>query len=103
MLQMLNYKLNVLKDFNTYRPGATFCMDYSFYSNYPTIGFNRNISYITKVFVDKIQQMEKQGFDLSQFLVFAFSAGSKIVIDGGAALGGRIGQIYCKKINFKNK
>lgn len=81
-------------DLNTYRPGATFCMDYSFYANDPVFSFFRNVNNITQVLVNKYQQMEAQGFDLSQFMVFAFSAGTSVAIKAGAALGGRIGQMF---------
>lgn len=83
------------QDFNTYRPGATFCMDYSYYASTPQLmTFFRNFSSITQVLTNKIRHMETQGFDLSQFVVFGFSSGAKVAIDGGAALGGRIGKIY---------
>lgn len=93
---LLLHSLDCL-DFNTYRPGATFCMDYSKYAFtfLPFLLFWR-LPEITQVFTTKVQQMEAQGFDLSQFVVFGFSSGAKVAIDGGAASGGQIGKLYCK-------
>lgn len=54
-----------------------------------------NLPAIGQVFANKLHQMELQGFDLSRFVVFGFSSGAKVAIDGGAALKGRIGKIYC--------
>lgn len=72
-------------------------MDYSFYGNLPIFSFYRIIDNVALVFAGKVLQMEAQGFDLAQFVVFSFSAGAKIAIEGGALLGGRIGKIYSKR------
>lgn len=72
-------------------------MDYSKYSS-PLLPFKLfwQLADITQVFTDKLQHMEEQGFDLSQFVVFGFSSGAKVAIDGCAASGGRIGKLYCE-------
>lgn len=38
--------------------------------------------------------MEVDGIDLAKFAVFSFSIGAKVAIDGGVALGGRLGRVY---------
>lgn len=70
-------------------------MDYSYYAEDSLpIDLFHSVNSFSKVFINKMRQMEQQGFDLAKFVVFGFSTGAQIAIHGGSAMGGRFGKVY---------
>lgn len=85
----------LIKNLQTYRSGCIIFMDYSNHSkvdDYFVLVGKYNL--IAKVLMDKVYQLDSQGFDPSRLYMFGFSFGAQLAINTGLQYGfNRVDQI----------
>jgi hypothetical protein len=70
------------------RGGCIIFMDYSFYGINPNyFAFLANFDKISTVLTNKLNALERQGFNPDDWFMFGHSAGARLVIDAAANFG----------------
>ena len=86
---------DLIRNLTIYRGGCIMFVDYSFYAMIPFYRiFYNHFPYISNVILNKLKQLEEEGFNPNNMYMFGYSFGARLVIDAAAEFGHqRINQI----------
>ena len=79
---------DLISNLSIYRGGCIIFVDYSYYSMIPFYRiFYHHFTYISNVILNKLKQLEAEGFDPENMYMFGYSFGARLVIDAAAEFG----------------